>query len=342
MRRPRILLALALLCTLTLCASTALADLVLLLPAKGQVPGSMLSSILDSETRYALIEVGHKVVEKDDTEAAVRSLSGGNADNTDAYASCARFARADWVVAPSVNAIERGYHLELTAYQAKGGRTESVARDIDTSRVHEQVVEMLRVVLRPEGVGTGALPWETGGVRPSATATTPQPSTSAPPTAAPTASAPPAGGEHTWLLLGAGIGVSSAISRPEHAAGNATVPVGGLRAGVSPSEALEVALNFSGNFTGPNAKILDLSGRYLFMVAPSLRLGIGPEVGIGAFLTSSGSQSSALQARLSLVAGVRISKAVSVEASLGDLRYIPASSGTLVLAGASLGGVFRF
>jgi hypothetical protein len=344
MPRPRILLALALLCTLMFSVSTALADVVLLLPAKGQVPGSMLSSILDSETRYAIIEVGHQVVGKDDTDAALRSLSGGSADNADAYAACARVTRADWVVAPSVNSIERGYHLELTAFQVKGGRTEAVTRDIDTGRVHDQVVEMLRVLLRPEGVGTGALPWESGGVRPSLSAPTPQPSATNTTGPAPTSSArgPAADGQHTWLLLGAGIGFSSALSRPEHSAGSSTAAVGNLRAGVSPSESLELAVDFSGNLTGPNAKMLDVSARYLLAPSASMPLGIGPEIGAGVFWTSSGSQSSSFVARLSLVAGLRLSRSFSIEASLGDLRYVPASAGTLVLAGASAGGVLRF
>ncbi len=340
MAKPRILLSLALLSTVLLCSATAFADLVLLLPAKGQVPGSLLGSVIDRETRYAIIELGHKLVDKDETDAAIRRAP--SPDNSDAYGALARVTPAAGVIAPAVNPLERGYHLELTAFRAKDARTEAVARDIDTERVHDQTVEMLRVLMRPEGVGTGALPWETGGVRAAPRSSTPAGSSSQSPGPGNPPATPPEPFAHRWIFAGAGVGGSAAVRRPGCATGSTGALAGDLRAGISPIDPVEIAANFSINMTGPKALMFDASARYMWMAAPAIRLSVGPEAGVGAFHAGGGSQATSFMARGSLITAARVSELVSLEASLGDLRVIPASSGTLVLAGASLHGVLRF
>ncbi|MBI5533022.1 MAG: hypothetical protein HY898_09920 [Deltaproteobacteria bacterium] len=334
MRPQRILAAIALACTIVLSASNALADLVLLLPARGQIPGSMLSSILDSETRYGVIEVGHKLVDQKELDGAMRQVPDSHPDTSDEFTTMARFARAEWVVIPTVFQQEKSWRLELIAFQAQSGRTETVARDVDTEHIHVQVVEMLKVLLRPQGVGTEALPWETGGI-------TARPASAAPgKTPAAPKETPPAG-PHRMFFIGAGFAVNSAVSRPSGATGSATSAAIAARAGISPIEPIDIALNFADNVSGPRAVMLDASLRYMINVAgPKFR--IGPEIGPGLFLAQGGSQSKSFMLRATAVAAVNFSPSFGIEAHLGDLRYVPASSGTVVLAGATAMGVLRF
>jgi len=337
--RPTALLAgMGLLWAAVASASAVQADVVLLLPARGQVPGAMLSTILENETRYGVIEVGHKLVEQPETAAALRQVADGAPDNSDEFASMARFAHADWVVLPTVFPQDRSYRLELIAFQTQGGRSESVTRDIDTDKVHQQVVEMLRVLLRPEGVGTGALPWEMPGVRPQTSAPTPKPRA----TAAPGAAAPPAAsGPWPLFLVGAGASVSSAVSRPDDAAGSSTSTSFAARAGISPVQPVDIALQFASALSGPRSTMIDASARYMIPVA-GVTFRIGPEAGVGVFMAHGGAESKSLMMRGTLAASLAVTRNVMIEATAGDLRWIPASSGTVVLAGGTVQGVVRF
>jgi hypothetical protein len=339
MSRQRILVVIALAFAVALGSTRALADMVLLLPAKGQVPGSMLGSILENETRYAVIEVGHKLVEPEETQAAIRQVADGVADDADEFALLARVTKAEWVVSTVVFPQEKVHRLEITAFRAKDGRSESVTRDMDVSQVHQYVVDMLRVLLRAEGVGTAALPWE------AAPRSLPSsgPKGGGKGGAADAPGGGPKGGEaHPLFVLGAGVGVASAVKRPDNASGETTSVVGALRAGISPLEPVDIALGFRDHFTGPRALSVDLSARYLFPVAPALKLAVGPEIAPGVFVTRGGSQSTSFMFRGTVVAGVRAARMLSVEAHLGDLTVVPASAGTLLLAGGSVHGLLRF
>ncbi len=338
--RPTALLAgLGVLCAWGATTSAARADLVLLLPARGQVAGAMLSSTLERETRFSIVEVGHKLVDQQEFTGALRQIPDGSPDDADEFATLARFAHADWVVLPTVFPQDSDHRLELVAYYAKGARSESVTRDVETDKIHAQVVEMLRVLLRAEGVGTAALPWETSAVRPAPTtpplAPVPEPKTPAR-SVAPVPSTP-------WPLFfaGVGVGVSSAVSRPEQAAGSSTSSAVTARAGVSPAEPIDLGLQLTSSMSGPRATTVDASARYLIPVAgPTLR--VGPEAGVGVFVAHGGSESKSLLVRATVAASLTVSQSFAVDAQLGDLRWVPASSGTIVLAGATLHGVLRF
>lgn len=338
--RPSALLAgLGVLWAAVATASAAQADVVLLLPARGQVPGAMLSSILETETRYGVIEVGHKLVEPQEATGALRQVPDGTPDNSDEFAAMARFARADWVVLPTVFPQDRNYRLELVAFQAQGGRSESVTRDIDTDKVHQQVVEMLRVLLRPEGVGTGALPWE----MPGAAARQPSPTPAAKPRTAPAPGpeTPQPSGPWPLFFAGAGVSLNSALSRPDQATGSSTSAAFAARAGISPVQPVDIALQFATALSGPRSTMIDASARYLIPVAGAT-FRVGPEAGAGVFLAHGGAESKSLMLRATIAASLAVSKNVSVEATAGDFRWIPASSGTVVLAGGTLQGVVRF
>ena len=334
----RIFAAFAFASALALSASTALADQVLLLPAKGHVPGAMLSSILDNETRYGVIEAGHKLIDAKEIDGALRQVPDNNPDTADEYAAMARFCKADWVVLPTVFQQEKNWRLEVIAYQASGGRTETVARDVDTEHVHEQVVEMLKILLRAQGVGTDALPWETGGIKPPAASTAAAPAgSSAPPPPKPNEPDKP------WpkLFVGIGGGVSSAVSRPSGATGTPTSAAITARAGYAPLRSLDIAISFGDNASGPRALMFDASVRYMLDIAGP-RFRIGPEVGPGVFIQQGGGQSKSFMLRATAVAALNVSQMFNIEAHVGDLRWVPASSGSIVLAGGTVMGVFRF
>lgn len=338
--RPTALLAgLGVLCAWGATASTARADLVLLLPARGQVAGAMLSATLESETRFGIVEIGHKLVDQQELTGALRQIPDGSADDADEFATLARFAHADWVVLPTVFPQDSDHRLELVAYYAKGARSESVTRDVETDKVHAQVVEMLRVLLRAEGVGTAALPWEKSAVRPAPTTL---PASPAPAPKTPARSVAPAPAT-PWPLFfaGVGVGVSSAVSRPDQASGSSTSSAFTARAGVSPAEPIDLALQLTSSMSGPRATTVDASGRYLIPVAGHT-LRVGPEAGVGVFVAHGGSESKSLLVRATVAASLSVSRSFSVDAQLGDLRWVPASSGTIVLAGATLQGVLRF
>jgi len=325
-----------------LAAQPALADLVLLVPPRAQAESQSMAASLDKETRWVIAEVGHQLVSVDDTTAALKLVVDGTPDNANELSAMAAATHAQWVVVPVIHTQAASYQLELAAYQVSSGRTESAARDIDPSRMHEQVSEMAKVLLRPEGVGTGALPWESAAPPPPM----PPPTVSAGSTTTaeskPPADQATASGSTTDIrfLLGAGLGLSSALSRPDGATGKTTTIHGALRAGLQLANPLELGIDLRSNLADPKATVLDLSARYWIDAAKGLRL--APEVAPGLFVMHGGAEDKSFLLRFSAIASFEVAPPVSLEAHVGDLSWIPASSGTLFLGGATLTGVARF
>jgi hypothetical protein len=316
--------------TSALACTLAWADVVLVVPPRGQ-PADRLAS-LARETRLAVVEMGHQLVAEADGQAAMAKVRDGAADDTEELDGLVRDTKAGWVVAPVARGEGAGVRLELTAYHGATGRTESVSRDIDPAKVQPQVLEMLRVLLREEGVGTGALPWESSApVAP----TTPR-------TEGPTPDKGARTGTVTDLqpLLGLTVGFSTAVSRPEDATGSAAALQGGLRAGVRLGNSVEVALGLRSNMAGPKATSLDVSGRYWIEVTDGFRL--APELAPGVFFQGGGAQDTSFSLRVTAVGALDVAADISVEAHLGDVTWVPSSSGTLILGGATLAGVARF
>jgi hypothetical protein len=317
----------ALVCTL------AWADVVLLLPPRGQAPEDRLAS-LGRETRLAVVEMGHQLVTETDGQAAMAQVRDGQADDTEELDKLARDTKAGWVLASVARGAGSGIRLELTAYHAATARTESVTRDIDAARVQPQVLEMLRVLLREEGVGTGALPWESSA--PDAP-TTPRIEGSTPDEGAKSRTRGTSG---LQPLIGLTVGFSTAVSRPDDATGSAAALQGGLRAGVRLDSPFEVAVGLRSNMAGPKATGLDVSGRYWLEVTEGFRL--APELAPGVFFQGGGAQETAFSLRFTAVGALDVAPDISVEAHVGDVTWVPISSGTLVLGGATLAGVARF
>jgi hypothetical protein len=327
-RFPATMLALtsALVCTL------AWAEVVLLLPPRGQAPEDRLAS-LGRETRLAVVEMGHQLVTETDGQTALAQVRDGQADDTEELEGLARGTKAGWVLAPVARSAGAGIRLELTAYHAATARTESVSRDVDPAKLQPQVLEMLRVLLREEGVGTGALPWESSApVAPTPRAEETTPAEGTKPGTRATSDLQP--------LLGLTVGFSTAVSRPDDATGSAAALQGGLRAGVRLGSPVEVAVGLRSNMAGPKATGLDVSGRYWVEVTDGFRL--APELAPGVFFQGGGAQETAFSLRFTAVGALDVAPDISVEAHVGDVTWVPSSSGTLVLGGATLAGVARF
>jgi hypothetical protein len=164
----------------------ALADRVVLLPAQGGAdPGARTA--LDGDLGAGLAALGHSVVPPDQVQAGLGRVADGVADTPEEYDILARATQADWVVSPRIEPAVSTEHVEIAAFLRSLGRLESVAREVDRTRARPQVQEMLAVLLRPEGIGMGALPWE----QPAPFPTQQQPQIPPPPLQVPQQQPPP-------------------------------------------------------------------------------------------------------------------------------------------------------
>ncbi len=141
--------------------------------------------------------------------------------------------------------------------------------------------------------------------------------------------------------------------------------VGDIRAGYAPgASGLEIFGQFGGNLVGPRALWFDLGGR--LMLTPGLSRGpdgvlrglafhIGPELTVGGFARLAGpdvvgpdgvrySSSSDVHFALggALDLAISVTQTFQIEARLGNVRWVPTSEGSLLLAGATLGAGLRF
>ena len=301
---------------LVLTATRAQADRVVVLPSRGGSPDEGgPRTALDIEVTRALIALGHAPVPEAETLAALANVADGVADTNEEYRAVGLAAKADWVVVGTIEAAVVTQRVELAASLVSLGRVESVARDVQKAQSAIQVQEMVAVLLRPEGIGVGALPWEAGApgpAKPAAVAATPEVK---PPPKADLPSEPHHDGEKVgmdyfdsrqdvWPPYSAGNrgfvtaaqGFAVAAARPGAANGSPWSIVAHARGGYALGDAgIEAFAQIGGNLVGPRALWVDLGIRWMF--TPSLhRLGggsgpfralsfhMGPELTLGAFM----------------------------------------------------------
>ncbi len=369
---------------LTALAPAAFADRVAVLPARGGTDEAARSAA-QAEIARGLAALGHTPVPDGAVAAALKGVADGIADTTDEYRAVGARTGADWILSGTVEPAVTTSRVELTAYLASTGRVESVAREVDRGKEAQQTQEMLAVLLRPEGVGVGELPWE----RPAGATPAGAPPPAAPPSAGgaavlppvpPPPPAPPAkevqmayplGPERVWpaysggrrLALSASLGAAVAAARLPGASGSAASLVGTARVAYAVSDrGLELFAGGGGNLAGPFAAWLEGGAR--LMLTPSLTpeggawrafpLHIGPALHAGAFFRSGAgvvgpggaTYRGDLEVRpvigASLDVVLALSSSVQLEAQLGNLRWVPAGDGSLLLLGATLGAGARF
>lgn len=287
---------------LLLAAAPAFADRVAVLPSQGGADPAARAQ-LDAELLQSLSALGHTPVPTNETLAALARVADGSADTPEEYAIVAGATQASWVVGGRVEPAVATAHVELAAYLASLQRVESVAREVNRNRSGVEVQEMVTVLLRPEGVGVGALPWEQAPAPPQPPPPPPPQQQQPPPqqlppppgpspwqtgsmTPLPQPPPPPppvldgkvelsyisSGKESVWppyaagrrIFVSANIGFASAAARPEGATGGAASFVGALRGGYAVGDAgLELFGQLGGNLVGPPALWLDAGGRWM-------------------------------------------------------------------------------
>jgi hypothetical protein len=346
-----------------LAAPSAFADRVALLPAHGGATPDARAA-LDGELARGLTALGHTVVP---ASAAAAGVLDGVADTPEEYRQVGLATKADWVLVGSVEPAVTTTRVELVASLVQLGRIESVAREVAIAQADAQVQEMLRVLIRPEGVGAGELPWEKGvplPPKPPPVVAPPPPPVVAPPpppvvAPEPVVAKPPyARGNHG--VFGAVLGVSGPAARPSGASGSGASFTGALRGGYAIGDSgFEPFAEFGGNLVGPPA--LWISGGARYLLGPVLAtnsgvaLWLGPEALVGAFVRLAGPDvtgangtvySASSEARPVFGAAFDLALALSpslqLDAQLGNLRVVPTSAGAIVLGGATLGASLRF
>jgi hypothetical protein len=379
MRSPlRTLPSAALFGALVLWAAEASADRVAVLPTRGPDDGGARSAV-DVEVTRALVAKGHSVVPEAETKAALGAVGDKVADTHEEYQQVGAATKADWVVVGTVEPAVVTSRLEITALLVSQGRVESVAREVEKARSLEQTQEMIAVLLRPEGIGAGALPWEKQ-TKPKAGRPVPQP------VAAPPKEPPPVrpsgrkvvhmdyafSREDVWpayaanrrVFVTAAQGFSVAATTPSGAQGGASSIVGHLRAGYAlGDDGLELFGQLGGNLFGPRALWIEAGGRWMFTPSlhaqpPSgdyyaLSFHIGPELTLGPLVrlptklvAETADYEGSAEAHFTLGAALdmvlAITPAFRLEAQVGNFRWIPTGEGSIVLFGATLGAQLRF
>ncbi len=366
--------AAAVACAGLLFTQSALADRIALLPSRGGDAG--LRTAVDGDLAAGLRALGHTLVPAGELSAALAAkVTDGVADTQEEYRAVGAATRADWVIVGAIDPVLPGAspRVELTACLLKAGRVETVARAIDRAREPAQTKAMLGVLVRAEGIGAGALPWEQGA--PAATPKDePAPATDAPvvepvedrahvsyPVGSTVDVWPPySGGRRGFLALAAGYAIPAL--RPAPGVGvtsRGDAFVGAVRGGYAAGDrGLELFAELGGDVYGPRA--LWVEGGLRWMLSPTLRRGadgvrggapffLGPELFGGAFVelpTGAGPYSAPAEARGMLGGAIDVSFALApsltLEAHLGNLRWVPGGSGALLFAGADLGAAVRF
>ncbi|WP_437656438.1 hypothetical protein [Sorangium sp. So ce1182] len=361
-------------------APAALADRVAVLPARGGTDAAARSAAAADVAR-ALAALGHTPAPDSAVAAALKGVADGVADTADEYRAVSAQTGAEWVLTGTVEPAVTTTRVELTAYLASTGRVESVAREVDRDQSPRQTQEMLAVLLRPEGVGVGELPWERPVRAPPASAPPPSaggtvvlPPVPAGPEAPPAKEvlmAYPLGPERVWpaysggrrVAVSASLGAAVAAARLPGASGSAASLVGAARVAYALGDrGFELFAGGGGNLVGPFAAWLEGGARLL--LTPSLApqdgawrafpLHVGPALHLGAFFRSGadvvGPGGATYRGDLevhpvlgaSLDVVLALSSSVQLEAQLGNLRWVPAGDGSLLLLGATLGAGARF
>ena len=359
----RFRLASAFACALSFVALPALADKVALLaPTGGDTPQDDAKLLLDLSG--GITSLGHTLVSDSDVKAAIAADPTLAARTPDALNALGKKLGADWVISATDTPAVATVRVEIGASYLTASRFQLVGREVHRDKSTSEVREMLVVLLRPEGVGTGALPWETAPVVPppkphepelKVQVTKPEPSKPPPLPAKPSE---PYGGRHVGFLS-AGLGVDGLVKRPKGATGSAASLVGVVRGGVAiGATGLEPYAQLGGHLAGASALWVEAGLRW--MAIPVLHdeggvgLHIGPSLHGGVFVvpghTATGpdgrtyatsSQTTGTLAGAIDVA-LRFAGRVQLDAQLGEVRWAPLSQGSTVSVGGNLTAGARF
>jgi hypothetical protein len=278
---------------------------------------------------------------------AQMSSKDGVVDSGQEYVAAGHASSSAWTVAGHVEGHGPTYRLELDVCQVESGRIESLAREITPAMATGQIREMLALLVRPEGLANAAIPWErTASAAPTPPPVAPEPTPPAPPPGPPPPPPPPTVrheyAEGHAFALGVFGSALSAFSRPADATGSPTAAlIGGTAAyAIGAVRGLELRADFDGSIVGPRSYTIDAGARYAFPLVPSVRLFIGPEATIGAFIAAGADKTA--RALLSGAGFLALGIGPQLQLDLvGNLAYA-AGSPSLALGGGTFRALVRF
>lgn len=343
----------------------AWADKVAVLPfsSTNNVPRVELEEVR-RWTREAVAQKNHTAATANEMVSAEATAKDGLIDTSQEYQAAGRAVGADWTLTGRVERLdhpparlpdgteEEGfttYRVELEAYQMSTGRLESLSREVLPDEAPGQIADVLALLLRPQGIDNADIPWSRVGVqrpkpkpKPKPPAPEPQPAPPPPP------AKPPAPrrvyGEGHPLALGASIGISNALARPDDARGPSwAMPIGGVVGYALPDAApgLELRGNVTSQVIGPKAIELSAGARYALAPAAGIPLFVGPELLAGAHVALGADKTARFLAHGALFVAYGITDNVQAELA-GDLSAALGGTGTLLLGGGTARVVVRF
>lgn len=343
----------------------AWADKIAILPftSPNDVPRPELEEVR-RWTREAVVKKGHSFATDDEMVAAEAAVKDGVADTTQEYQAAGKAIAADWTLTARVERIDHppetspdgtveegyaSYRVELEAYQMSSGRLEALSREVLAEDGPEDLAEMLALLVRAEGIDGAELPWLRAGARrptpkPKSTPT-PEPEAASEPRPVPSSPAlRPIYGADRPIALGASIGVTNALVRPDNARGPSwAMPIGVAFGYALPESApgLELKANFTGQVRGPRAVELSGGARYALAPLRGVRIFVGPELLVGAHVALGADKVTRFLTHGSLFLAYGITKSVQAEIA-GDLAAAFGGAGTLVLGGGTARVLVRF
>lgn len=340
---------------------SARADKVVVLPFSA--PKGAAKTELDQArvwTNAAVVSRGHTIPNASETASAELAVVDGSPDTSSEYRAAGQASGSQWTVTGRLersdvasttlaDGSEEGgytlYRVELEACQVESGRVESLVREIDPDEAPVEIGEMLALLLRPEGVADAPLPWASAPRKKKRAKPAPAPETAPPPPVSPPEPAAPARryAEGHPLALGLFVGVSNALSRPDVARGPSwAMPVGGvLGYAIESVPGLELRGLVAAQAVGPRSLEVSAGARYAIAVLPRHRVYVGPELLLGAHVALGAAQTARALGHGSAFLAWGVSEHVQLEIA-GDLSAALGGTGTLLLGGGSLRGLYRF
>jgi len=287
-------------------------------------------------------------IERHDVAPSKGAAGGANGS------SGASSAAAPGAAAPAGGAaVEEtdGYTLwrvELEACQVESGRVESLAREVDPDEAPAEIGEMLVLLLRPEGIANADLPWESRGPRKPKAKPKPKPAPPPPPPPPPPREPEKPAVKHAYAenrpaAVGLSVGISNALSRPDAARGPSwAMPIGAAMGyALDAVPGLELRGIFTSQVIGPRAIQIAAGARYAIPVFPTARIFVGPEILLGAHVALGADKTARALGQGSAFLAWGLTEQVQLEIA-GDLAAALGGTGTLVLGGGTLRGLYRF
>ena len=361
----RFLFSLAAAAAIVFLSSTALADKVAVLPFRStkNVPRAELERAREW-TRQALASKGHTLPTPGELANAELAVKDGIPDTSDELRAAAKASGSPWALAAQVERIDypaadlpdgthedpwTTYRVELEACEVQSGRVESLVREVVPEDAPAQIAEMISFLVRPGGIGPNAVfPWQ--GVPPKRPPPKPKekpPEPPPPPPPPPKPEEPPppkhAYGEGHPAILGASIGVTNAISRPDKSSGPSWAMPLGLAGGyaIDSLPGLEVRGIFTSQVIGPKAIEIAGGARFAIPVLAQYRIFVGPEALVGAHIAIGAEKTGRFIAHGAAFAAWGVTEQLQLELA-GDLAAALGGSGTLVLGGGTVRVLVRF